>query len=91
MTNVSYSQAGSYSVLVANTLSATNSSNAVLTVNPPPTCITTPLGLISWWPAESNANDLAGLNNGSLMERGILWFGRGGDKCFCVQRESINM
>ena len=67
LTNVSYSEAGSYSVTVTNTYGATNSSNAVLTVNPPPPCAPVPSGLISWWPGEGNANDVAGLNNGTLI------------------------
>jgi hypothetical protein len=67
LTNVSFSQAGSYSVTVTNTFGATNSANAVLTVNPPPPCAPVPSGLISWWPAEGNANDVAGTNNGTLM------------------------
>ncbi|MGA2177811.1 MAG: immunoglobulin domain-containing protein, partial [Verrucomicrobiota bacterium] len=66
LTNASFSEAGSYSVTVTNTLGATNSSNAVLTVNPPPPCAPVPSGLISWWPAEGNANDLTGLNDGFL-------------------------
>lgn len=66
LTNVSFGQAGSYSVIVSNTFGSTNSANAVLTVNPPPPCAPVPSGLISWWQAESNANDVAGLNNGAV-------------------------
>jgi hypothetical protein len=29
-------------------------------------CVVPPAGLISWWPAEGNANDVAGTNNGLL-------------------------
>jgi hypothetical protein len=67
LTNVTYSEAGSYSVMVTNMAGATNSSNAVLTVNPPPPCTLAPSGLISWWPAGGNADDVAGPNNGSLI------------------------
>ncbi|HLP76667.1 MAG TPA: LamG-like jellyroll fold domain-containing protein, partial [Candidatus Paceibacterota bacterium] len=35
---------------------------------PPPTCVTAPSGLVSWWKAESNALDsVNGVNNGVLM------------------------
>jgi len=31
------------------------------------TCVPPPSGLISWWPGEGNANDIVGINNGTLM------------------------
>ena len=31
----------------------------------PPQCLSSPSGLISWWPGEGNAFDLAGTNNGT--------------------------
>ncbi len=39
---------------------------------PPPVsaaqiCLVPPPGLVSWWPADSNANDIVGINNGSLL------------------------
>ena len=30
------------------------------------TCTTPPTGMVSWWPAENNANDVAGQNNGTF-------------------------
>jgi uncharacterized repeat protein (TIGR01451 family) len=39
LTNVQVNQSGNYSVVVSNMFSSTTSSNAVLTVNPPPTVI----------------------------------------------------
>src|ERR1051326_2278244 len=30
-------------------------------------CLTPPSGLVEWWPAEGNANDIAGTNNGVLV------------------------
>src|SRR5258708_22612875 len=30
-------------------------------------CLPPPSGLVGWWPAEGNANDMAGANNGSLQ------------------------
>ena len=62
---VQTANAGNYSVLVASPYGSTNSSNAVLTVNPA-VCSPPPSGLISWWPGNGNASDLAGGNNGTL-------------------------
>jgi hypothetical protein len=31
-----------------------------------PPCLTPPSGLVSWWPGDGNANDIAGGNNGTL-------------------------
>ncbi|MGD0651989.1 MAG: M4 family metallopeptidase [Verrucomicrobiia bacterium] len=67
LTNVQFSQAGNYAVLVTNAFGSVISSNAVLTVNPPPPCVPPPSGLVSWWAAESNALDSIGGNNGTLM------------------------
>ncbi|HXC97733.1 MAG TPA: LamG-like jellyroll fold domain-containing protein, partial [Verrucomicrobiae bacterium] len=67
LTNVQSGQSGNlYSVLIANQAGSTNSSNALLTVNPAPPCTPPPSGLISWWAAEGNANDSFGTNNGTL-------------------------
>jgi hypothetical protein len=66
LTNVTFSQAGSYSVTITNISGVTNSANAVLTVNPPPPCAPVPSGVISWWPADGNALDIEGTNNGTL-------------------------
>ena len=64
LSNVQLPSAGSYSVLVSNSAGTALSSNAILTVNPPP-CTPPPLGLVSWWRAESNALDVTGLDNGT--------------------------
>src|SRR5262249_20714373 len=32
-----------------------------------PTCVAAPAGLVSWWPAEANGNDLRGGNTGNLQ------------------------
>jgi hypothetical protein len=61
-------QAGIYAVRVTNLYGSTLSSNALLTVIPPATnCITAFPGLVSWWPAEGNAEDAVGANNGTLV------------------------
>ena len=67
LTNVQLSQAGNYVVLVTNVYGSTNSAVAVLTVNPPPPCAPVSSGMVSWWSAEGNANDIVGVNNGTLV------------------------
>jgi hypothetical protein len=67
LTNVGLGQAGDYRVMVSNAYGTTYSSNALLTVFPLPGCDPAPSGLISWWPAEGNADDVAGTNNGTLV------------------------
>ncbi len=67
LTNVQFSQAGNYSVLVTNIYGITNSAVAVVTVLAAPPCDPAPSGLVSWWPGEGNANDIAGTNNGVLQ------------------------
>ncbi len=68
LTNVTFSEAGSYSVTITNSFGATNSANAVLTVNPPPPCAPVTSGLLDWWPANGNANDIVGTNNGTIPD-----------------------
>ena len=66
LTNVQLAQSGNhYSVQVSNSAGATNSSSALLTVNT--LCTPPPLGLVSWWAAEGNANDSFATNNGILV------------------------
>lgn len=56
-------QSGSiYSVQVTNALGFTNSSNVTLSVF---TCTPPPSGIVGWWLAEGNANDIIGGNNGN--------------------------
>jgi hypothetical protein len=66
LNNVQLSDAGTYSVVVSNAISSTNSADAMLTVNVP-ACVAPPSGLVSWWRAEGNALDAAGTNNGTLV------------------------
>jgi len=66
LTNLQVTQTGSYSVQVTNLAGGISSSNVVLTVNPPPPCVATPAGLVSWWPGEGNATDNEGANNGTF-------------------------
>jgi N-acetyl-anhydromuramyl-L-alanine amidase AmpD len=61
--------AGAYAVLVTNTGGAIASTYAFLSVLAPLTnasgCILAPVGMVDWWPAEGNANDLFGSWNGT--------------------------
>jgi hypothetical protein len=70
LASVQLTQSGNYSVLVTNSYGLTNSANAVLTVLVAPPCDPAPSGLVSWWPAEGNANDIIGTNNG-VLEGGL--------------------
>jgi uncharacterized repeat protein (TIGR01451 family) len=64
LANVQLAQSGNhYSVVVSNREGSTNSTAALLTVLAP-ICDPPPLGLVSWWAAEGNANDSFGTNNG---------------------------
>jgi len=45
---------------------------------PPPTCVTPPLGLVSWWKGESNALDSADSNQGTLVGNATYGAGRVG-------------
>ena len=65
LNNVQFTQAGNYSVQVANSAGSTNSIAVTLTVNPLPPCDSAPSGMVSWWPGEGNANDIVGANNGT--------------------------
>ena len=68
LTNVQVGQSGNiYSVMVTNLEGSTNSSNVVLTVLAPGSCLPPAPGLVSWWPGEDTAIDIAGTNNGALQ------------------------
>ena len=54
-TNIQLTDAGTYSVLVSNSVGTAMSSNAVLTVYVP-VCAPPPPGLVSWWRAEGDAS-----------------------------------
>jgi hypothetical protein len=58
---------GVYSVKVWNPYGFILSSNALLTVTPPTTCVSIPSGAISWWRSELNGSDAVGNNPGVLL------------------------
>jgi hypothetical protein len=47
-------------------------------VLPPPTRAPAPSGLVSWWPADDHATDIAGGNNGVLLDSATFVTGRVG-------------
>jgi hypothetical protein len=59
--------AGNYSVTVTNSIGATNSAVATLGISVPGSCDPSPSGLVGWWPGDGNANDVTGVNNGTLQ------------------------
>ncbi len=67
LTNVQLGNVGIYTVIVSNALGSVLSSNAILSVNP---CDPAPSGIVAWWPAEWNLNDIIGGNNGTLPNGG---------------------
>ena len=67
LTNLQATDAGTYAVAITNAVGFVISSSAVLTVNPLPLCVPPPPGIAGWWPAEGNANDLVGTDNGMVL------------------------
>jgi hypothetical protein len=41
-------------------------------------CVLPPAGLVAWWPSEGNANDIAGTNNGTLLNGATFASGKVG-------------
>jgi hypothetical protein len=75
LANLQTNQAGAYSVTIANATDSVLSSNAVVTVGPRPPCVPTAPGIVSWWPAQTNAFDAIDSNHGTLL--GNTTFGPG--------------
>ena len=69
--------AGAYRVIVTNTVGTATSLVATLTVTVP-ACVAPPSGLVGWWKAEGNADDLVGTNNGTMMNGASFAPGRAG-------------
>ena len=64
---VQSNRVGNYSVLITNSVGFSLSSNATLTLLPPPVCTPAPANLVSWWPADGFASDVIGSNNPSSL------------------------
>ncbi len=67
LTSVHSNQAGNYSVRVSNVAGATLSSNAPLTLLPPPVCVAAPSGIVSWWPGDGSPKDVIGTNDATPL------------------------
>ncbi len=68
LNNVQSSNDGAYVVIITNAFGAVTSTVANLLVSGPgTTCTPPPSGLVAWWPAESNADDVVGGNDGTLL------------------------
>ncbi|HWX18666.1 MAG TPA: immunoglobulin domain-containing protein, partial [Candidatus Binatia bacterium] len=65
LSNVTFAQAGSYSLRVTNAFGSILTSNAVLTVNL--VCTPPPADLISWWKGDLNGLDSVAHNNAYSM------------------------
>jgi GH25 family lysozyme M1 (1,4-beta-N-acetylmuramidase) len=67
LANIQLANAGGYSVQVSNSYAVIMSSTAFLSVIAPlsnaPGSIVAPPGLVNWWPADANANDIFSANN----------------------------
>ena len=73
ITNARLADAGSYTVVITNSLGCITSQPAILQVLPSPgQCVSPPAGMVAWWPGEGNANDIAGTNNG-VLEGGVAF------------------
>lgn len=60
LSDVEPAHAGTYWVVASNLFGVATSSNATLTVLPPPTCVPVPAGAVAWWRGESNSLDSIG-------------------------------
>jgi hypothetical protein len=67
LTNVQPSQSGNYSVTANNAAGSASTSNVLLTVLPPPPCVTVTNGLVSWWRAENDLVDGWDSNDSAVL------------------------
>src|SRR5262249_48907967 len=58
LSNVQLAQAGNYNVIVSNAVGSVTSAVAVLTVNPTPSCMPAPAGLVAWWPLDGSTSEI---------------------------------
>ncbi len=67
LTSAQTNEAGTYAVVVSNSVARVASSNALLTVKLPVSCTPAAAGLVSWWPGEGDATDIVSGNNGTVI------------------------
>jgi hypothetical protein len=67
LTQVQFSDAGHYDVVVANLFGSVTSRLATLTVLPAPVCVSVPSGAVAWWPGQSNTWDVLGGFDGAWI------------------------
>ncbi len=63
---VQTTNAGSYTVVIANSVGAITSNPAMLTVSASG-CASAPRGIVGWWTGDGNASDIVGPDNASLQ------------------------
>jgi hypothetical protein len=68
LSNLQSSNAGNYQVRVSNPYGAVTSAVAVLTLLPPPDCAIAPMGIVGWWPGQSNLWDVIGGNDATIYQ-----------------------
>jgi len=66
---------GSNYYYIITALNDTGESDPSLEINAVPGCIDVPSGIISWWPADGDGTDIAGINNGTFG--GLISFATG--------------
>src|SRR5213592_4188082 len=65
--NASRSRPNAAKTLVASKTKPVNATLRTLLPLQAPVCVTAPMGMISWWPGEGNADDIQDGNNGTLV------------------------
>jgi hypothetical protein len=76
VSNVQPGRAGNYSVIVSNSSGSVTSKVVFLSIELPatnnPGCVPAPSGLMNWWPADGNGNDLMG-NLNAIPRQGLSY------------------
>jgi len=61
-----------YQVVASNSAGTAAGADAIFTTPDSSSCVTPPAGLVNWWPANSNADDIIGGDNG-ILEGGVTY------------------
>ncbi|HWD91052.1 MAG TPA: LamG-like jellyroll fold domain-containing protein [Verrucomicrobiae bacterium] len=73
LSDVQPADAGTYFVLITNSIGSAQSSNAMLTViSSTNSCTPAPSGIVGWWPGEGNGQDIINSNN-AILEAGVTF------------------